>query len=221
MYCSKCGAILAQGRKFCTRCGAPVTIETQGATAAPARPGDTTGQPARSSEPPRRPIPAQPPGRRPERLSPLTWGILAGFAVAIFATYLTWLSSTGPSGGSAWSGNQGRFQVADLLGIAVPIDALLVLLLSAIGASTVLRRGRQGNKPPQLLATIAVGALLTVMGLGEFLYVLRLNGIANQLGFSIGPGLGLYLFILAGIVVMVCSYQERRRIGLARGAQPR
>lgn len=146
------------------------------------------------------------------RLSGAVWGLSAAFAVATAATLLPWLSSTGPSGGTAWDGNKGRFQIADWLHITLPVDAVLVLLLALLGLLIALLTPRRTERPAVPYLTAGLGALLTLAGALEFFYVRRLDESAEALGFSVAPGFGVYTLILAGMAAVVAGFLVERRV---------
>jgi hypothetical protein len=133
-----------------------------------------------------------------KRLSSLDRAIVVGAAVAFVAAFLPWYgASIGPfsvsvngwsAGFSAWAGS---------------------LLLTAAGVLVVLRRS--GVSLPS-----AIGPSLLVAagsGLGLLLVIIRWVSFPRYHGIDVGARYGIYLALIAGIVVVTAAVMELRASG--------
>ena len=188
-HCPSCGAV-ASGRRFCTKCGKPITAD---ASAPP-----TTGQLVQ--QPTAQPTAA---GEALKALSPLKWVVAGGFAVAALGTFLDWISFNG-FGFSGWYGD-GRFRIAEWIGVTAPIDALLVVTLAAGGAVALLAPFL-GKAVPQIpYATAIAGGLIIGVAALQVYFILDIGGDLGSVG------IGLWAIIVGGAAAGVLSYLEEQR----------
>jgi hypothetical protein len=205
--CSRCGAEIPPGNHFCLQCGAPA--------------GEVAPAASRIATVPQMADYLAVSGANGtileqvfRRLPRMSLAILAGFALACVSTSLDWIRASvfGTTiTASGWSA-AGRWQIADLLHINAPIDALLVLVLAGGGAYALLAPlfGWPGLRVPK--ATGLAGVLIIGVGAMELYYVHeKAQGLAD-------PGIGLYLLIAGGALAAVCWYLESHRGASAASA---
>jgi hypothetical protein len=126
-----------------------------------------------------------------------------------------WTERCGPEEDHIW------FQIGDWLGTASLVDALFVALV-VVACLYILGAQRQFGLLDTVTAPIATGMLLLVVGALNYFFIndqissaLTESGITQDdledLGISIGPGFGIYLLMLAGLVAAVAGYLHRSR----------
>src|SRR5207302_104553 len=95
-------------------------------------------------------------------------------------TFLDWITA-GPFGASAWA-DHARYQIADVINVTSPIDAIVVLVVAGLGAFLLLGPAFGKSMPvPPWLSTVA-GVALVVLGIVEIFYIQSLNDKLKKLG---------------------------------------
>ncbi len=131
-------------------------------------------------------------------------GALAGLGLAVLGTVLAWVRvSDGlvDSTASAWS-NDARFRLADWLSSGLPVDAVVIVVLSLIGAYVIASELIDGATRMRYVVPV-IGTLLAILGILNWLFIDTRGTDFPRLGVSIG--LGLYVLIAGGLIAAACG----------------
>lgn len=201
--CPRCLHAIPAGRKFCTNCG----HNLQAPVAAPVPPVP----PPAVSEPAARAAPDDAPPVAVARKdpSPLRMVAIAGFAVAVLATFLAWATFEGDSVNLWNTDGGGRYQIADWAGEAQPIDAVFVLVIALAGGYLVAAPLIGGSAPRVPFGAAICGAAITAIAVANYPY---LDGFSDD---GLDIGIGLYVTVIAAGAAAISAFmveQQQRAI---------
>lgn len=154
-------------------------------------------------------------------VQPLQWGIVAGFLLAVLATFLAWVKISGfgeSESASAWNGDLGGdLRIGNWLGTVdgVPVEALIIVAIAAAGIYLVLGPAAGQRVPNIPYAAIGLGAALVVLGVLNYLYIEDKLSDADEAGISAGASIGVYLLIIGGLITAGSGYlveQQKKKV---------
>ncbi len=156
-------------------------------------------------------------------VQPLQWGIVAGFLLAVLATFLAWVKISGfgeSESASAWNGDLGGdLRIGNWLGTVdgVPVEALIIVAIAAAGIYLVLGPAAGQRVPNIPYAAIGLGAALVVLGVLNYLYIedKLSDAEVEGAGISAGASMGVYLLIIGGLVTAGSGYlleQQKKKV---------
>lgn len=193
--CRACGSLVDHSRRFCTSCGEALIAPAVSTTAATTAPAPLTAPQI---------------------------GAIAGFAMAVVATMLTWVSVPFESGISGWSGKDiGGYRVSDWLSAYdSPLDPIFILVLAGLGVWGVLS-ARKTPRPAANYAVAGLGSGLALLGILEFFYINEVCACVLDLsGEDLDPGLGVYLLALGGLTSGIAGFRMHVALRQAAPAAP-